>query len=86
MGEVDCPSLFLVDYYVPLLTRSRSNFMADSQSVSQSVCRAIEYTCGACDHILFPVGMFLSEICGLVSIRRPLRREDGSAIYSVITR
>jgi hypothetical protein len=27
--------------------------------------------------------MLLSEICGLVSIGRPLRREDGSAICSV---
>jgi hypothetical protein len=44
----------------------------------------IEHLCGTCDHILFPVGM-LSEICGLVSIGRPLWREDGSAICSVIT-
>jgi hypothetical protein len=35
--------------------------------------------------ILLPVGMLLSEICGLVSVRRPLWREDGSAICSVIT-
>jgi hypothetical protein len=35
--------------------------------------------------MLLPVGMLLSESCGLVSVERPLRREDGSAICSVIT-
>jgi hypothetical protein len=54
-------------------------------TVSKSVCLGIEYPCGTCDQILFPVRMLLSEICGLVSIERPLWREDGSAIYSVIT-
>jgi hypothetical protein len=54
------------------------------QSVSQ-LCLGIEYPCGTCDQILFPVGMLLSEICGLVSGGRPLWREDGSAICSVIT-
>jgi hypothetical protein len=29
--------------------------------------------------------MLLSEICGLVYMGRPLRREDGSAICSAIT-
>jgi hypothetical protein len=56
-----------------------------SQSVSQSVCLGIEYPCGTCDQILFPVGTLLSEICDLVSVGRPLGREDGSAICSVIT-
>jgi hypothetical protein len=56
-----------------------------SQSVSQSVCLGIEHPCGTCDQILLPVGMFLSEICCLVSVGRPLWREDGSAICSVIT-
>jgi hypothetical protein len=41
-------------------------------TVSQPVCLGIEYPCGTCDQILFPVGMLLSEICGLVSVRRPL--------------
>jgi hypothetical protein len=41
-------------------------------TVSQSLCLGIEYSCGTCDQILFPVGMLLSEICGLVSIGRPL--------------
>jgi hypothetical protein len=54
-------------------------------TVSQSVCLGIEHPCGTCDQILLPVGMLLSEICGLVSVGHPLRREDGSAIYSVIT-
>jgi hypothetical protein len=54
-------------------------------TVSQSVCLGIEHPCGTCDQILLPVGMFLSEICGLVSVGRPLWSEDGSAICSVIT-
>jgi hypothetical protein len=48
--------------------RSRSYFTTDSQSV----CLGIEYPGGNCDQLLFPVGMLLSEICGLVSIGRPL--------------
>jgi hypothetical protein len=39
---------------------------------SQSICLGIEYPCGTCDQMLFPVGMLLSEICGLVSIGRHL--------------
>jgi hypothetical protein len=54
-------------------------------TVSQSVCLGIEYSRGTCDQILFPVGMLLSEICSLISVGRPLWREDGSAICSVIT-
>jgi hypothetical protein len=53
-------------------------------TVSQSVCLGIEHPCETCNQILPPVGM-LSEICGLVSVGRPLWREDGSAICSVIT-
>jgi hypothetical protein len=49
-------------------------------TVSQSVCLGIEHPRGTCDHILLPVGMLLSEICGLVSMERPLWREDGSAL------
>jgi hypothetical protein len=60
---------------------SRSYFAIDSQSV----CLGIEYPCGTCDQILLPVGMLLSEIFCLVSIGRPLWREDGSAVCSVIT-
>jgi hypothetical protein len=40
-----------------------------------TVCLGIEYTCGTCDQILFPVAMLLSEICCLVSVRRPFWRE-----------
>jgi hypothetical protein len=54
-------------------------------TVSQSVCLGIEHPFGACDQILLPVGMLLSEIWGLVSVGSPLWREDGSAICSVIT-
>jgi hypothetical protein len=51
----------------------------------QSVCLGIEHPCETCDQILLPIGMLLSEICGLVSVGHPLWREDGSTIYSVIT-
>jgi hypothetical protein len=71
--------------YTPGL-KSKSKFLYDwqsvSQSVSQSVCLGIEHPCGTCDQILFPVGMLLSEICGLVSVGHPLWRENGSAICS----
>jgi hypothetical protein len=53
-------------------SRSRSCFTTDSQSVSQSLCLGIEHPSGTCDQILLPVGMFLSEICGLVSVGHPL--------------
>jgi hypothetical protein len=62
--------------------RSPSNFTTDSQSSSMSY---IEYPCGTCDQILVLVGIFLSDICGFVSIERPFWRENGSAICSVIT-
>jgi hypothetical protein len=54
-------------------------------TVSQSVCFRIECPSGTYDQILFPFGMLLYEICGIVSVGRPLWREDGSAICSVIT-
>jgi hypothetical protein len=54
-------------------------------TVGQSVCLGIEHPCGTCDQILLPVGMLQSEIWGFVSVERPLWREDGSAICSVIT-
>jgi hypothetical protein len=47
-----------------------------------SWCRAHS---GTCDQILLPVGMLLSESCGLVSVGLPLWQEDGSAICSAIT-
>jgi hypothetical protein len=50
-----------------------------------TVCLGIEYPCGTCDQILLPVGMLLSEICGLISTEHPLWREHWSAICSVIT-
>jgi hypothetical protein len=62
-------------------SKSKSKLLYDCQSV----CLGIEYPCGTCDQRLFPVGMLLSEICGLVSIGRPLSGGDGSAICSVIT-
>jgi hypothetical protein len=72
-------------YYFLSECRSRSYFTTDNQSVSQSVRLSIKYPCGTCDQILFPVRMLLPEICGLVSVGRPLWREDGSAICSAIT-
>jgi hypothetical protein len=47
-----------------------------------SWCRAHS---GTCDQILLPIGMLLSESCGLVSVGRPLWREDGCAICRAIT-
>jgi hypothetical protein len=35
---------------------------------SQSVCLGFEDPCGTCDQILLPVGMWLSENCGLVRV------------------
>jgi hypothetical protein len=55
-----------------------------SYSTTQSACLGIKYPCGTSDQILFPVRMLLSEIYGLVSMWRPLWREDGSAVCSVI--
>jgi hypothetical protein len=65
-----------------LNSKSRSKLRL---TVGQSVCLCIEHPCGTCDQALFPVWMLLSEICGLVSVGRPLWREDGSEICSVIT-
>jgi hypothetical protein len=51
-------------------------------SVGQSLCLGIDLPCGTFD---LPVGRLLSEIYGPVSVGRPLWREDGSAICSVLT-
>jgi hypothetical protein len=56
--------------------------MTDSQSVSMSVCLGVEHPCGTCDQILLHVGMLLSEICGLVSVRHPLWWEDDLTLMS----
>jgi hypothetical protein len=42
-------------------------------TVSQSACLGMEHPCGTCDQILLvlPVGMLLSEICGLISMGAP---------------
>jgi hypothetical protein len=61
---------------------SKVEITTDGQSVSMSW---YQEPCGTCDQILLPVGMLLSEICGLVSVGRPLWREDRSEICSVIT-
>jgi hypothetical protein len=59
-----------------------SKLLYDWRSVSMSWCRTPFGTCG---HILLPVGMLLSESCGLVSAGRPIWREDGSVICSAVT-
>jgi hypothetical protein len=79
----------------PSLTRGRVCLLSVTVSnkvevtlrltVGQSVCLGIERPCGTRDQILLPVGMLLSEICGRMSVGRPLWREDGSASCSVIT-
>jgi hypothetical protein len=61
------PGLSFVSHVI-FEVECRSYFTTDSQSV----CLGIEHPCGTCDQILLPVGMLLSEICGLVSVGRPL--------------
>jgi hypothetical protein len=65
-----------------LICRSQSYFTTDGLSVSMSWCRAHS---GTCDQILLPVGRSLSESCSIVSVGRPLWREDGSAVCNAIT-
>jgi hypothetical protein len=56
------PSAVRIMLYTTMRSWSRSYFMTDSQSVCMSWCRAHS---GTCDHILLPVGRFLSESCRL---------------------
>jgi hypothetical protein len=58
-------------------TNLRTLWQKVGRSVSMSWCRAHS---GTCDQILLPVGR-----CCLVSVGRPLWREDGSAVCSAIT-
>jgi hypothetical protein len=57
-------------------------------TVSQPICLGIEYPCGTCDQILFPVRMLLSEICGLQfavqSLNCPIRAEPITILYCLI--
>jgi hypothetical protein len=67
-------------------SRSRSYFTTDSQSVSQSVSMSW-YRASLWDlrpDIISCLNV-LSEMCGLLSMGCPLWREDGSAIWGVIT-
>jgi hypothetical protein len=48
-----------------------------------TVCLGIEHPCGTCDQILFPVGMLLSEICGLLSMGRPPESQNQSQSHFV---
>jgi hypothetical protein len=50
-----------------------------------TVCLGVEHFCGTYSQILLPVSILLSEICGPVSVGRPLWKEEGSAICSAIT-
>jgi hypothetical protein len=79
--RVKCLVPFGLRYAKVICYRSRSYFTTEDQSV----CLGIEQPCGTCDQILLPVGMLLADIWGLVSLGRPLWREDGSEIYSAIT-
>jgi hypothetical protein len=63
-------------------SRSRSYFKTDGHSVNMSWCRAHS---GTCDQMLHPIGRLLSESCGLVSVRHPLWRVDGSVVCSAMT-
>jgi hypothetical protein len=62
--------------------RPQCHITTDGQSVLMSRHRAHSATC---DQILLSVRRLLSEICGPVSVGRPLWRGDGSAICSVST-
>jgi hypothetical protein len=63
-------------YFILVGLATRYYFLSECLSYfttdSQSVCLGIEHPRGTCDQILLPVRMLLSEICGLVSIGRPL--------------
>jgi hypothetical protein len=63
-------------------SKSKTKLLYGWRSVSQSWYRAHS---GTCDQILLPVRRLLHEICSLVSVGRPLWREDGSAFCSAIT-
>jgi hypothetical protein len=39
-------------------------------TISQPICLGIEHPCGTCDYILLPVGMLLSEICGIYILQQ----------------
>jgi hypothetical protein len=73
--STNCPAFSILGFHgnkIPILLLKVEVEVTLRLTVSQSVCLGIEYPCGTCDQILFPVGMLLSEICGLVSIGRPL--------------
>jgi hypothetical protein len=73
---------WIVNIFVFPGSRSRSYVTTDYQSISMSWCRAHS---GTCDLILLPVEMLLFESCSLVSVGRPLWREDRFAVCSAIT-
>jgi hypothetical protein len=67
----------------------RRRLLYDWRSVSQSVSQYVLVSSTpvglATRYYVLPVGMLMPEICGLASVGRPLWREDGSAVCSVIT-
>jgi hypothetical protein len=70
--SVQCEKSILIDFNVLLLTTVEAEAEVEVEvtlrlTVSQSVCLGIEYPCGTCDQILFPVGKLLSEFCQSVS-------------------
>jgi hypothetical protein len=74
-NNVDSSFFFSSSPHLPTVTTnslfqlSTLNFKVTLQlTVRQSVCLGIEHPCGTCDQILLPIGMLLSEICGLVSV------------------
>jgi hypothetical protein len=67
------PRFLLLSGSCGFLGEGRSKFEVTLRlPANQSVCLGIEHPCGTCDQILLPVGMLLSEICGLISVGRPL--------------
>jgi hypothetical protein len=67
------------------ITNSRSYFATDGQSVSQSVCFGVEPTMGHVTRYYFLPERCCLKIAVSFLWRRPLWREDGSAVCSAIT-
>jgi hypothetical protein len=61
--------------------------MSINSTVEVEVTLRLTVSCHSetCNQILLPVERFLPERCSLVSMGRPLSREDGSTVCSAIT-
>jgi hypothetical protein len=85
LSECCCLKFAVLFLWGALFDDRRRRLLYDWRSVSQWVCLGTEHPCGAYDHILLPVGRLLSEGCGILSVGRPLWREDESAVFIAVT-